>query len=145
MDWDRFYLQMARLTAGKSKDPSTKCGCVIVRPDRTVVSVGFNGFPRGMKDDAELYADREIKYSRVLHAEENAILNARNSVGGCTVYVNAPPCNHCALVIIQSGITAVVCSTPTDDLLSSWGDSIEKTKSFFHEVGISYQEIDDVG
>src|SRR5271167_774541 len=65
--WDIYYLNMARYIATKSKDPSTKTGAVIVRPDHSVCSTGFNGFPRGMKDDAALYADREKKYSRTVH------------------------------------------------------------------------------
>src|SRR4051812_43949974 len=98
--WDRRFLQMARLVASWSKDPSTKCGAVIVRPDKTVASVGFNGFPKGTNDDDELYADRETKYSRVVHAEQNALIFAREPLDGYTMYTwpqgFGPTCDRCA-------------------------------------------------
>jgi dCMP deaminase len=119
--WDLRFLSLAEETATWSKDPSTKCGCVIVDPDTNrIAGVGFNGFPRGMCDHDELYADRDTKLSRVLHAEENAVLNSVGSIAGYTAYVTGPPCNHCALVLIQSGIERVVCRVPTEDYLSRW-------------------------
>ena len=48
--WDRRFLALAEHVADWSKDPSTKTGAVIVRPDRTIASMGYNGFPRGMAD-----------------------------------------------------------------------------------------------
>ena len=60
-DWDHFFLSMAFLCARKSKDPSTKTGCVLVR-DRRILSTGYNGFPCGCLDAPELYDEREYKY-----------------------------------------------------------------------------------
>jgi dCMP deaminase len=125
-----------------SKDPSTKVGAVIVRPDLTVVSLGYNGFPRGMVDNEELYADKPTKYSRTVHAEVNAVLNAKASVEGCTAYVTAPPCTNCALVLIQAGIERVVYYKPSDDLVSRWGEQFEKVKGFFAEVEMEVVEYD---
>lgn len=135
--WDSRFLSMAEEVGSWSKDPSTKVGAVVVRPDMTVAGVGFNGFPRGMVDNKELYADREIKYARTIHAEINAILNSSDTLD-CTLYCTHPPCTSCALIIIQSGISRVVCYEPSDDLLSRWGDSISKTEGFFAEVEIEY-------
>lgn len=59
--WDRRFLELATLVASWSKDPSTKTGAVIIGPDRSVISTGFNGFPREMPDDPKLYEDREKK------------------------------------------------------------------------------------
>lgn len=108
--WDVSYLEMADWWANRrSKDPSTKVGAVIVRPDKTPASFGFNGFPRGLSDAPELYEDRDYKLAVVVHAEENAILMAREPLHGCTIYVSRlTPCAHCASLIIQSGITRVV-------------------------------------
>lgn len=107
--WDRFFLGMADYVATASKDPSTKVGAVIVRPDRTVASVGFNGFARGVLDTPERYADREYKIATILHAEENAILSAHEPVRGHTLYVSGlPPCAMCAAKIAQAGIARVV-------------------------------------
>jgi dCMP deaminase len=140
--WDRYYLGMAIYVATASKDPSTKCGAVIVRPNNTIASVGYNGFPRGMPDDPELYADRPTKYSRIIHAEMNAILNAQCSVDGCTLYVTLTPCDRCAVFIAQAGITRVVCQKPTADLLERWSESFNKTEEIFALAGIQidYEE-----
>lgn len=139
--WDLRFLRLAQEVAQWSKDPSTKVGAVLVSPDNLrVMGVGYNGFPRGMCDHEELYEDRETKYSRTIHAELNAVLNSQ-ATEGCTAYVTAPPCTACALTLIQSGILRVVCQKPSADLLSRWGDSIDKTKGFLMEAEVEYMEI----
>ena len=72
--WDKRFLEMAKVVSTWSKDPSTKVGTVAVR-NRTVIAQGYNGFPRGIKDD-DRYNDREIKYKFIVHSEMNAIYNA---------------------------------------------------------------------
>ena len=90
--WDLRFLKAAQEVATWSKDPSTKVGCVIVDPElQRRTGEGFNGFPRFMSDDERLYADREVKYARTLHAELNAVLFAKKTEG-CTAYVTHPPC-----------------------------------------------------
>src|SRR5574337_31035 len=85
--WDNFYLRLAQFVSTASKDPSTKAGAVIVRPNGSVAGVGFNGFPQRMPDDPELYANRDEKYSRVVHCEINAQLFATDpSLAGYTLY-----------------------------------------------------------
>lgn len=111
--WDFRMLHLASVVAGWSRDPSTRIGAVIARPDNTVLSLGFNGFPRGCSDAPELYDDRERKYERIVHAELNAILTAPERPEGCTLYVYPPAlppgtCARCAAAVIQSGIKAVV-------------------------------------
>lgn len=138
--WDKRFLKLANEVATWSKDPSTQVGAVIAR-EKHVVSLGFNGFPRGMRDDAHLYEDRDVKYERVIHAEVNAIFNAQHSVRGCTLYVNRPACAHCSLSIIQSGIKKVVAEVSTsEEFLKRWRASMLKTKAFFEEAGIEYVE-----
>lgn len=106
--WDIRFLEMARLIGGWSKDPSSQCGSVIVRPDRTIASTGFNGFPRGMNDGKFLYEDVTRKHQRVIHAEINAILFAREPLEGFTIYNSKYiPCIPCCVAIIQSGIKKV--------------------------------------
>jgi len=138
--WDERFLELADTVSRWSKDPSTKVGCVVVRPDLTIAGLGFNGFPRGMCDHKELYEDREIKLSRTIHAEVNAVLNSAETED-CTAYVTAPPCCNCAVVLIQSGISRVVAKAPTAALLERWGDQFEKVKGFFAEVEIEYEEV----
>ena len=110
--WHHRFIDLARHVATWSRDPSTQVGAVIVRPDRTIASVGFNGFPRGVYDAPARYADRPTKYSMVVHAEANAILNAHGPVAGCTLYSTLMTCNECAKLIIQSGIRNVVAPAP---------------------------------
>lgn len=139
--WDRFYLGLADYVATASKDPSTQVGAVIVRPNNTIASVGYNGFPRGMSDDPALYADRPTKYSRIVHAEMNAILNAQGPVDDCTLYCTFTPCDRCAVFVVQAGITRVVSPAPTPEQLERWGTSLANTHSIFAEAGIAMTEL----
>ncbi len=109
-DWDQFFLSMCFLMARKSKDPSTKTGCVVVR-DRRILSVGYNGFPVGCDDSPDLYANRELKYSRVVHCDTNSIYSAARegiSLKNATMYLTGPPCSECTKGIINAGIVEVV-------------------------------------
>lgn len=128
------YLEMARFIATKfSKDPSTKVGAVITRPDRTVAGIGYNGLPRGVADDERLL-DRELKYEMTVHAELNAILNCREPLAGYTLYVwPLPPCARCATAIIQAGIRRVV-QLPGG--LDRWLGSCSRGADMLDEVGI---------
>ena len=133
--WDDRFLDLADHIASWSKDPSTKVGAVIVRPNRTIASVGYNGFPRGVKDDPERLDDRPVKYSMTVHAEANAILSADGRLDGCTLYVTPlHPCSNCAALIIQSGIAKVVARMPYDS--ERWADSFGKAGLMFDEAGI---------
>lgn len=126
---------LAYAAAAKSKDPSTQVGAVIVDNDRRIVSVGFNGPPRGV-DDTNSYSSRELKLLRVLHAEENAILFA----GGRpmhAIYVTHHPCAHCAAVIIQAGIRNVFHPPVETEFYRRWWDGMEAARSMFAEAGVS--------
>ncbi len=110
--WDNRYLSLAKEVATWSKDPSTQVGAVTVGAKKEVLSQGFNGFPRGIKDTDERYNHRETKYKFVVHAEMNAIYNATysgTSLDGATLYIyGLPICSECAKGIIQVGIKKVV-------------------------------------
>lgn len=133
--WDRDYLDLAEFWAKKrSKDPSTKCGAVIVRPDNTIASLGYNGFPRGIEDKPELYENREEKYRRVVHCEMNAILNAREPLKGYTLYTFPfLTCDRCCVHVIQAGIIRVV-SLKTDN--ERWKDSFDLAMELYKEAGV---------
>lgn len=140
--WDKFYLGLAKYVSTKSKDPSTKVGSVIVRPDQTIAGIGLNGFPRGMKDHKEWYDDRDEKYSRIIHAEMNAMINTRENVLGCTLY-NYPllPCDRCMVQLIQAGIKTVVSIQLTDDIKARWETSLTKTRKYAEETGVEVWEM----
>lgn len=131
--WSERFMELAEHVAEWSKDPSTKVGCVIVDKQNRVVSLGFNGFPRGIKDLPARYKNKETKYLFVAHAERNALDNAPLSVEGCTLYSPLLPCNECAKSIIQKGIKKVVSYKPTEDRPHlNW----EITKQMFLEAEI---------
>jgi len=135
--WDNRFIEMAFMVSTWSKDPSTKVGAVIVDNKNRVISLGFNGFPRGCSDSPEKYSDREVKYRRVLHAEANALLFAKRDLTGCSIYVvPIPPCPQCAGMIIQSGIKRVVTIHPTKEQNMRWEDKIEEALSMFIEAGV---------
>lgn len=139
--WDKFFLGMAHYVSTASKDPSTKVGAVIVSPDRTDIIMGYNGFPRGMDDSSILYDSRETKYSRIVHAEMNAILLARRSVAGYTLYTFPfICCDRCSVHVIQAGIKRVVAPTPTGDQYARWGEAFNKSRANFKEAGVEVSE-----
>ena len=110
--WDEYFMGLAHLSALRSKDPNTQVGACIVDAENKVVSIGYNGMPRGCSDN-EFPWEREggflnTKYAFVVHAELNAILNSPRPVKDCTLYVSLFPCNECAKAIIQSGIRKIV-------------------------------------
>ena len=114
LTWDEYFMSVAHLSAMRSKDPATQVGCCIVDDNNRIMSVGYNGFPRGCSDD-EFPWDKgqedplDEKYMYVVHSEMNAILNFRGeSLAGCKLYVTMFPCNECAKAIIQSGISEVI-------------------------------------
>ena len=137
--WDRRFLDLAEHIAQWSKDPRTKVGAVIVDEKKRVVSVGYNGFPRGVDDTPDRYEDRPTKHLFVAHAERNALDNAPLMVDGCTLYVPLLPCNECAKSIIQKGITRVVTYTPDRD---GTGFNWDITKKMFEESGVALELLD---
>lgn len=135
---------MATLVSRWSKDPSTQCGAVIADSFHRVLGVGYNGFPRGVPDDTEKLEDRQVKYRMIIHAEVNAILNSISSVSGCTLYlIPFAPCCDCAKVIIQSGITRVVCPVTPSDLKDRWHESLTIARQMFSQAGVVLTELDD--
>lgn len=133
--WNERFISLAEFISRWSKDPSSKIGAVIVDSKNRIVSTGYNGFAVGVKDSEERLNNRELKYKMVLHAEENAIMFARQSLEGCSLYVtNMPPCSHCAALIIQSGIKDVY--VPKSEIPERWKESVELTKTMFYEADV---------
>lgn len=111
ISWDEYFMGVAILASKRSKDPNTQVGACIVDSDNIILSTGYNGFPYGCSDDDYPWAreGKDTKYSYVVHAELNAILNARGKdLKGAKLYVDLFPCNECAKAIIQSGISELV-------------------------------------
>jgi dCMP deaminase len=147
LSWDLYFLGLARYASIRSKDPSTKTGAVIVRPDKTVASMGYNGFPKQMEDKPEWLNERKEKYSRVVHCEMNALLSARERVEDYTLYTwPCASCDRCLVHMAQAGITQYVFPTPSSDMLSRWAEQLEKTKQYLTEMKLSWWEynVEDV-
>lgn len=158
--WDRRWLTAAYAVAQNSKDPSTKVGAVIVLPDGRdpsgpgdEIAKGWNGFPRGIADTTERLSDRDMKLKIVVHAEQNAILNAGRlgrSCVGATMYVVAcdksgttwggPPCTRCTVEVLQSGIVRVV-SYPLQGAPSRWHDDCKFAGTLLQEAAVQYHEL----
>lgn len=108
----RCNMDVARTVASRSKDPSTQVGAVIVDENNRIKSTGYNGLPNGISDDAINWNRSgefiNTKYPYIVHAEVNAILNAKTDLTNCTLYVTLFPCHECAKMIVQSGIKKVI-------------------------------------
>lgn len=144
--WDKRFLDLAEHISSWSLDPSTKIGAVAVDPqNKNILSVGYNGFPRGIADDERLMF-REEKYALVVHAEANVIYNATFngvSLKGSHLYVHGLPiCSDCAKAIIQVGVKRVVIRTWSLKTASSkWGDMWQKSIKYFTEAGVEIRTL----
>ena len=145
LNWDTYFMAIAKLSAMRSKDPSTQVGACIVGNDNRILSIGYNGAPNGYNDDHFPW-DREgepldTKYLYVVHAERNAILNYRGNrkdFEGAKIYVDLFPCNECAKEIIQAGIKEVVyLSDKYKDT-----DGVIASKRLFAECGVIFRHLD---
>ena len=141
--WSQYFFEMADLVASKSKDPSTKIGSVIVGSDNEVLSTGFNGFARGVREDIPERWERPIKYDYVEHAERNAIYNAARigvALKGSTMYVNFTevcPCTDCTRGIIQSGIKKIILGgQPFPGKGDHWEANVKIARIMLYEAGI---------
>ena len=107
-EWDEYFLKIAETVALKSKDPSSQMGCVIVDPNKRVVSVGYNGMIQGSDESKMTLKERPMKYYFVIHSEMNALLYAHRDLTGCTVYNITATCENCLKHCLQAGIKRFV-------------------------------------
>ena len=143
--WRNRYLLLAKHFSTWSKDPSTQVGAVAVSNNGLILSEGWNGFPRGIRDTPDRLGDRQTKHDYVVHSEKNLIYNATyNGVSllNSNLYVyGLPVCSECAKGVIQVGIKSVYVLTDTMNVRDTWAESWKKTADMFDEVGISYEWI----
>ena len=142
--WNEYFMAIAKLSAMRSKDPSTQVGACIVSNDNRILSIGYNGAPNGFDDENFPWAregkNLDTKYPYVCHAEMNAVLNYRGSkkdLENAKIYVDLFPCNECAKIIIQSGIKEVVylCDKYKDT------DGNIASRRLFDECGVKYTKL----
>ena len=110
--WSDYFMLLAQVTATRSPDPHTQVGACLVDKSNHVLSLGYNGLPKGMIACMEDWSREgpESKYLYIVHAELNAVLNARllADATGATLYTTLYPCNECSKAIVQTGISRVV-------------------------------------
>lgn len=142
ISWDAYFMGLAHLSALRSKDPSTQVGAVIVNEHKKIVGIGYNGLPIGLSDDTFAWSREgefvDTKYAYVVHAELNAILNATQSLRGCSLFVSLFPCNECAKAIAQAGITEVVYED--DKYSDTEGDFV--SRKILEAAGVSFRKLD---
>lgn len=140
MNFDEYFMNIAHAVSLKSKDTSTKVGCVIVGTDKQILTTGWNGNSRGVRDDLPERHERPLKYDFVIHAEANAVCNAARSgvsLKGSTAYVTHMCCNSCADMLIQSGIKCVVVGSGA--LVGNHKQDIAMIK--FEEAGVNVKNL----
>lgn len=146
ISWDEYFMGVAKLSGMRSKDPNSQVGACIVSPDNKILSMGYNGFPRGCSDDVFPWSREgdamDTKYVYVVHSELNAILNYRGgSLEGAKLYVSMFPCNECAKAIIQSGIKTVIYD------INKYPDSVMvlASKRMMDAAGVRYYQYQHSG
>ncbi|XP_057422366.1 uncharacterized protein LOC130716179 [Lotus japonicus] len=160
LSWDDYFMAIAFLSAERSKDPNRQVGACLVSQDGIILGIGYNGFPRGCSDDKLPWAKKsrtgnplETKYPYVCHAEVNAILNTNHaSAAGQRLYVTMFPCNECAKIIIQSGVSEVIyfvekrldnpdiAYIASHKLLSLAGVKVRKHQPLMNEIHLKFDE-----
>lgn len=141
--WNNRYLDMAALVGSWSMDPSSKIGAVAVGEDGQILSTGYNGFPRRLKDYGFRLEDRELKYKYVVHAEMNIVYNASLngvSLKGSAVYVDGlPVCSECAKGLIQAGVDRIVVRLSDIEKSDKWKESWRLSHAMFLEAGVTVE------
>lgn len=139
------YTELAKCIAVASKDPRHKVGAVVFDADNNIVSIGYNGAPRGVADKPERY-QKPLKQYYVAHAEENAIAQAARkghaTEGSCMLIWGKTPCAACTRMIIQAGIKSVMFRVE-DIRASSYFESFSASLEMLREAKINITFIED--
>lgn len=148
LELDEYFMALAKLSAMRSKDPSTQVGACVVGRDNRILSVGYNGAPNGFAPEKFPWGKTgpalETKYLYACHGEMNAILNYRGNsreLEGAKFYVTLFPCNECAKIIVQAGVREVVYLS--DEYAEN--DFTIAAKKIFDECGVGYRQLPGVG
>ena len=134
----KIFAEMVKTISKLSKDPSTKVGALILRPDNSIASIGYNGFPKGFPDNEEYWNDRELKYKIVKPAEENALDFCKDQcLEGFSIVVTHFPCPNCAGHLVQKGISKVyyIADKRKDH-------HCDITEEIFRKCNIEYEQIE---
>ena len=116
-NWDEYFMDIVEMVKTRSTCPRLSVGCVIVK-DKKIISTGFNGSPTKTEQCDEVGClikkspDGKENCVRVVHGEQNALLQAGKEAIGGTIYINYSPCPICVKLLIQAGIKRIVYKEP---------------------------------
>jgi len=143
ISWDEYFILQAMIASFKSKDPSTKVGCVFVNEQNHQITMGYNGFIAGIDEEKLPWGkDKEQplehqKYGYVVHSEANAIIHSTVSLAGSKCYVTLFPCNECAKLLASSKVKEIYYISDKDQ----GSESNRIAKKIFDLAGISYTQL----
>ncbi|RVX17879.1 putative deoxycytidylate deaminase [Vitis vinifera] len=160
LSWDDYFMAIAFLSAERSKDPNRQVGACLVSQNGVIlgkiiwcrweyaVALAIMGSQEAVQMTSSL------GQSYVCHAEVNAILNTNHaSAAGQRLYVTMFPCNECAKIIIQSGVSEViyfvekrlnnsqVAYIASHKLLSMAGVKVRKHQPQMDQILIKFEEL----
>ncbi len=143
LNWDEYFMLLAMMASFRSKDPSTKVGCVLVDQHNHQISMGYNGTVAGIDESQIPWGNNRSvplenqKYGYVIHSESNAISHASAPLEGARAYVTLFPCNECAKLIATHRIKEIIY------LSDKYQDTpeIRMSKHLFDLSGIQYRQL----
>lgn len=141
-EWIARFMGVASMVATWSKDRDRQVGALAVIDKGRTVAWGYNGFPEGVLDLQQRIKGPE-KNKLTIHAEVNALNNARFPVEGCDLFVTSHPCLACALHIISKRVARVFCPRPEEG--SRWLQSQQEAAALLEEVGIEVVHVEPGG
>lgn len=136
------YMDIAETVAKRSHDAETKVGAILVNNESgAIIATGYNGFIKGA-NDAILPNTRPEKYEYILHAEMNLLTNSARhgiSMDNCFLVCTLSPCKLCMRLMINSGITKVICKELYRDFeqilaMQDVSVKVDKTPEGFYEI-----------
>jgi len=143
-DWDHYFMDIATVVAKRGNCRRRQVAAVVVK-DQRLVSTGYNGTPRGVRNCCEGGCARcasdapsgaDLGECVCCHAEENAITQAAYhgiALRGATLYSTLSPCLICAKMIVNAGIVEVV--------FGNEYEFSEQTRALLHEAGVRYRRL----
>jgi dCMP deaminase len=107
---EEYALALAKTAATRSEDQHNKVGCALIRHDKTIAALGYNGAPPGIEVD---WSDRAERRVYVVHAEQNALRYVRPGEI-MLLATTLMPCINCVPTIASYGIKRVVYASTLD-------------------------------
>ena len=129
-DWDNYFMSIAHSVKKRADCKKRKVGAILVK-DRQIISTGYNGTPRGLKNCTEggcercssnLPSGKDLDKCSCSHAEENAIVQAALHgihTKNATMYTTLTSCTICSKMMINAGIKRIVAESKYSDNLGT--------------------------